>query len=281
METNLADHLTIDPNALSIINATSDIYTGPFHKIEKKHDSSSSLSFPSVSDVINESRQYTGVSVTDDDQRQALDAAWRAQMRHLFRSAGKETFQEWLNFEETGKSNGYTLGLQVMVLSPGKCFKIHAHPNIEFEYTMLGTLREFRSCHFKANASDLTATSVPAGRDDDNDNDDDGGNNKNTRPPPPPPPPPLLQGPDIAASYMFEERSCPQNHCMLNETGSVHQSFTSPHEGCAILVLWSQCHANTHPSRVFTTDARLRPLYRRDLFQRKINKCKTLCFGSK
>jgi hypothetical protein len=271
METNLADYLTIDPNALPIVNATTDIYTGPFHKIEKRSKSpqtktaasedndghhgdekSSSLldlSFPSVGDVINESRAYTGVSVADD-QRTALDAAWRAQMRNCFQASpgDAETLQELLDFEMTGKSNGYEFGLQVMILPPGKCFKIHAHPNIEFEYTMLGTLREFRSCHFKANASDLaasTTTESSAG-------DEHSGAPQHS-------PPPLI-GPEIAASYMFEERSCPQNHCMLNETGSVHQSFTSPDEGgCAILVLWSQCHANTHPSRVFTTDARLRP----------------------
>jgi hypothetical protein len=257
METNLADYLTIDPNALSIIHATTDIYMGPFHKIHPKKaslldvddaatatDSSDSflLSFPSVSDVLNESRQQTGVSVAND-QRQAFDAAWREQLHQLFQASGPEVHHELLDYQRTGLSNGYALGLQVMVLSPGQCFKIHAHPNIEFEYTLLGTLREFRCCHFTADAKDLAAK--PASLDA---SDDDAS-----------PEPSLLEGPEIDTSFMFEERSCPQNHCMLNETGSIHQSFTAPDQACAILVLWSQCHANSHPSRVFTTDPRLRP----------------------
>jgi hypothetical protein len=261
METNLADHLTIDPNALSIINATSDIYTGPFHKIERLQEDDSSSSggaFPyyytSPSDVINESRQHTGVSVAHD-QKTAFDTAWREQMRRLFQAAGPEAHQELLDYECTGTSNGYSLGLQVMVLSPGKCFKIHAHPNIEFEYTMLGTLREFRFL-FKANANDLAASSsssVDGGSDDATDDAADGKQQHQQQQQQP------LCGPEIAATSMFEERSCPQNHCMINETGSVHQSFTSSQEACAILVLWSQCHANTHPSCVYNTDARLRP----------------------
>jgi hypothetical protein len=49
-------------------------------------------------------------------------------------------FQKELDeYLETGLSNGRKLRLQVMVLPPGMYFKIHAHPNIEFEVT----LREF------------------------------------------------------------------------------------------------------------------------------------------
>lgn len=220
METTLADYLTIDPDAQSMINSKTELYIGPSHEVE------SIDSFPSVSDVINESSGHTGVSVPPE-KKAAFDKAWREQMRRCFDAEGPEIAKQLDEYESTGMSNGRKLRLTVMVLSPGKYFKIHAHPNIEFEYTMLGCLREFRWLF-----------TVPA--------DELRGDGKQ------------LTGPEIAATHMFEEKASPQNHCMLNETGSVHQSFTSD-QACVLLVLWSGCHANTHPSCVFNSDSRLRP----------------------
>jgi hypothetical protein len=220
MDTPLSQYLTLDPDAFIRMNRRTGLYAGPRRVIEDIKN------FPSVSTVVNESTKETGVSVAQEHQ-QAFDEAWRHQLQQAFTSSGTETAQELKEFETTGKSNGYKLGLQVMVLAPGKYFKVHAHPNIEFEYTMLGTLQEFRWL-FRQPAEELQ-------------------NGKE------------LTGPEIAATHMFQEAVCQTNQCMINETGSVHQSFTSSDQGCVILVLWSGCHANTHPSRVLNLDTRLRP----------------------
>jgi quercetin dioxygenase-like cupin family protein len=229
MDTALSQYLTVDPDASTRLNQRKGLYAGPRHVIDDIQN------FPSVSTVVNESTEETGVSVAQEHQ-QAFDEAWQYQLQQAFASAPAfalassdttETDQEFQEFETTGKSNGYKLGLQIMVLAPGKYFKIHSHPNIEFEYTMLGTLREFRWL-FRQPAEELQE-----GKE--------------------------LTGPEIAATHMFEEKVVQTNQCMINETGSVHQSFTSPDQGCIILVLWSGCHANTHPSRVLNRDTRLKP----------------------
>ena len=118
METNLADYLTIDDNALSKINATTDVFVGKWHPLEDMD------AFPSVSDVINESSEQTGVSV-DSDNKQAFDEAWRKQMETIFQASGSDAAKQLDEYLSTGRSNGYKLGLQVMVLCPGKYFKVH------------------------------------------------------------------------------------------------------------------------------------------------------------
>jgi hypothetical protein len=223
METPLADFLTISANAASVAASRESSHLGNFHIIEDVN------AFPSPSDVVNASAKETGVSVAPD-RKEAFDQAWREQLRRTFSDAGPGTAKELEEFETSGTSNGYQLGLQVMSLPPGQCFRVHAHPNIEFEYTMIGTLREFRWM-FKQPAEELRG----------------GGAGK------------TLSGPKIAATHMFEEKAVLQNQCMLNETGSVHQSFVGAAEACVILVLWSGCHANTPPSNIFNTDSRLRP----------------------
>lgn len=221
MDASLSQYLTLDPDAITRMNRRTGLYTGPRHVIDNIQN------FPSISTVVNESTQETGVSVAQEHQ-QAFDEAWRHELQKAFTVSGiAETAKELKDFEITGKSNGYQLGLQVMVLGPGKYFKVHAHPSIEFEYTMLGTLREFRWL-FRQPSEELRE-----GKE--------------------------LTGPEIAATHMFEEKVVQTNQCMINETGSVHQSFTSSDQGCVILVLWPGCHANTHPSRVLNRDTRLKP----------------------
>ena len=107
---------------------TSKLYKGPTHAIDDPNN------FPSVSSIINESKYHTGVYVPEkhcDD----FDKKWVLAMDEAF---GKDaTYKEQLQaFLETGKSNGRRLHLQVMQLPPGMFFKIHAHPNIEFEQTL-------------------------------------------------------------------------------------------------------------------------------------------------
>jgi hypothetical protein len=95
-------------------------------------------------------------------------------------------------FLKSGLSNGRKLRLQVMVLPPGMYFKIHAHPNIEFELTLAGCLEEFRFL-FRVPSDELAC--------------------KNPR------------GPNITENHVFEHRGVPAGKCMINETGSVVSKY--------------------------------------------------------
>ena len=63
-------------------------------------------------------------------------------------------------------------------------------------------------------------------------------------------------GPAIKTDAVFEEFSVPTGSTLVNEIGSVHQSYTGP-EGCVLLLLWSACHARTLPENVNSEDCRL------------------------
>jgi hypothetical protein len=198
-------------------NSSSQIYLGPAHEI---HDMEH---FPSVSAIINESHMWTGIEIVPGLETK-FDEAWFHRMTLMFQIKGVQNqLDELLT---TGKSNGRSLKLQVMVLPPRRYFKIHAHPNIEFECTLKGRLCEFRWL-FVVPPEKLTGEN------------------------------PI--GPDIGKADMFIEEVVKDGECLVNEIGSVHQSFTAPDEGCAIIVMWSGCHANTHPSQVTNSDCRLQP----------------------
>mmetsp|Transcript_20572 Transcript_20572/g.44538 ORF Transcript_20572/g.44538 Transcript_20572/m.44538 type:complete len:254 (-) Transcript_20572:473-1234(-) len=218
----LLEFLTISDDASSLVtHRPGGIYVGPSHWIEYPD------TFPSVAAVINESSHETGCSVAPEAMA-SLDAAWHEQAETQFAKAG--ALDEWQAYLQSGAiSNGRKLKLQIMVLPKHLYFKIHAHPNIEFEFTLYGALHEFRW-------TTLRATIDPA---------------DNAKQP--------LTGPEIAAHSVFEHRHVAKGETMVNQIGSVHQSFTAADEGCAILVLWSGCHANTPPSMVHNVSPELRP----------------------
>jgi hypothetical protein len=180
-------------------------------------------SFPSVSHIVNESKHKTGIQVLPEHQDD-FDQEWRRAMQQVF-DQHPTASSELNDYLSTGFSNGRKLKLQIMFLPPGMHFKIHAHPNIEFIVTLRGCLLEFR-WSFCVPSHELTGETPT--------------------------------GPEIAANSVFEHRSLETGQCMLNEVGSVHQSFTGK-EPCAILVLWSGCHANTEPSKCHNSDERLKP----------------------
>jgi hypothetical protein len=208
----------------NVTNTT--VYMGPAHVIEDPNH------FPSVSAVINESKFQTGIYVPDSFC-QDLEERWHNAMRKAFDVKEDSAFRPQLDeFLRTGKSNGRPLQLQVMVLPPATYFKIHAHPNIEFELTLKGCLEEFRFL-FRVPKEELLAQSSSSSS---------------------------LRGPNITRDHVFQHLKVEAGQCMINETGSVHQSFTGLQQPCALLVLWSGCHANTRPEQVDQDiDRRLKP----------------------
>ena len=88
-----------------------------------------------------------------------FNARWRAALRERFEAQGvADELDAWLN---TGLSNGRPLKLEVMAIKPNvwfsverisvgempreipyaqAWFKVHAHPNLEFEQTLVGAL---------------------------------------------------------------------------------------------------------------------------------------------
>ena len=159
-----------------------------------------------------------------------FNARWRAALRERFEAQGVvDELDAWL---DTGLSNGRPLKLEVMALKPNvwfsverisvgempreipyaqAWFRVHAHPNIEFEQTLVGSLHEVRCGD-------------------------------------PPTLPDGDEGPDLRRALDWEAGTVPAGEFVVNAVGSVHQSFTEG-DGALIVVLWSGCHANVRPER--------------------------------
>ena len=138
-----------------------------------------------------------------------FNARWRAALRERFEAQGVgNELDAWL---ATGLSNGRLLKLEVMALKPNAWFRVHQHPNIEFEQTLVGALHEVRCGD-------------------------------------PPTLPDGDEGPDLRRALDWEAGSVPAGDFVVNAVGSVHQSFTK-NEGALSVVLWSGCHANVRPER--------------------------------
>ena len=88
-----------------------------------------------------------------------------------------------------------------------KTFRIHVHPTIEFVYCLHGSLHEYR----------MTSPAVI------NINDLKGGD---------------PQGPLICQETKFKKFSLNQGETLVNEIGSVHQSFIGDEEAAVLLVIW-------------------------------------------
>ena len=147
-----------------------------------------------------------------------FNARWRAALRERFEAQGVvDELDAWL---ATGLSNGRPLKLEVMAIKPNAWFRVHQHPNIEFEQTLVGSLHEVRCGD---------PPTLP-----------DGG-----------------EGPDLRSSLTWEAGAVPAGDFVVNSINSVHQSFTKT-EGALIVVLWSGCHANVRPERCPSHDL-LRP----------------------
>ena len=92
--------------------------------------------------IINSSTDETGYSIPPEEA-EGFNTRWRKSLYDAFPEAtgARQELEEWL---ATGLSNGRQLQLQGMALKPGKWFRVHQHPNIEFEMTLAGALHEVR-----------------------------------------------------------------------------------------------------------------------------------------
>ena len=117
-------------------------------------------------------------------------------------------FQKELNeFIETGRSNGRPMQYARMRIDAGKSFTLHAHPNMEIDFVMEGTMYERR---LKAEYWNETKNF---------------GQEYSTD---------LSSLPPEA----FETRKFTKGQVLLNETGSIHRSYTVAEEGVDLFVLW-------------------------------------------
>jgi len=162
-------------------------------------------------------KSAAGVDVGDGD---AFGKHWAAAVAHLFASKPDGRTQ-WQQFRASGLSAGRSLRWDVMTIAPGQSFPLHAHANVEAIYVAAGELHELRlegpppSTHFV---------------------DDDEGH----------PRPPDLSTLDTT----FSRSVLPAGSFLVNEVGSVHQSFTGEGERAVLLILWAGCHANIDAKRM-------------------------------
>mmetsp|Transcript_37392 Transcript_37392/g.57386 ORF Transcript_37392/g.57386 Transcript_37392/m.57386 type:complete len:218 (-) Transcript_37392:339-992(-) len=112
-----------------------------------------------------------------------------------------------------GSSNHRTMKWSILECGPSCQFKLHAHPNIELLYCIQGQLHEVR---MKGDALSTTRSRTTS-------------NSSSSS---------LLSNKEWYFSSLFE------GQWLVNETGSVHKSFTSTSSGCRVWAMWSGSHAD-------------------------------------
>ena len=143
-------------------------------------------------------------------------------------------------FLETGKSGAggeaLPLAIRVLILPRNRVFGTHAHPTIELELTLRGSLGEVRL----VSADPGGALSVP-----------------HRGPWEPRPGGEALRGPSLAdldarhshlprRARWKEMEPVAAGRYLFNEVGSIHKSYTGPEDG-AFMVLWGGIHATISP----------------------------------
>lgn len=128
----------------------------------------------------------------------------------------------------TGRSNGRELVWCLMKLGKHTRFSLHAHPNIEVIYVIRGVIYEYRLVV----EDEITRKLTKLG--------DEVSSSKGH-----------CQGPDLSSlsNPRFLSRSTRQGNFLLNETGSIHLTYTLD-EGAELLVLWGNGHANIPAERL-------------------------------
>ena len=201
-----------------------------FH-MSKAHIISDATQFPSIGKIINSSSNETGVTVPLEDIEK-FDKCFREALLKACNVKSDQAESDLAEFMRTNRSNGHTLQLQIMAIPKSQWFRIHAHPSLEFIYVLMGVMKELRM------VGPLICKEIL-----------EGPIQKNSP----------LEGPKINSSAIFEELQTSKGGIIVNEVGSVHQSYTTDGDGCILFALWCGCHANSHPSLVLSTDKRLRP----------------------
>lgn len=139
------------------------------------------------------------------------------------------------------RSNGRQLQWSFMQCPAGLRFPLHAHPNIELIYCCAGALHEIRMEGTPITKDFVSHPNTSA-------------RNKALNP--------HVVGPTLNPRLMRPWRfgTLSAGHWLVNEVGSIHQSFTATNSStpCRLLVLWSGAHANiveTSDSLRFVDDA--------------------------
>jgi|AntRauTorckE5430_2_1112549.scaffolds.fasta_scaffold00209_11 hypothetical protein len=143
-----------------------------------------------------------------------------------------------------GTSNSHPIKMQFLACPPNYNFKLHAHPTIELAIPFVGELWERRLMGARLHQSIVArqpALSVSTEGEDKfhrGPSDEEIGNVKKS-----------LQK-QLAEKLVsmgslgeFVDRGLSEGQVLLNEVGSIHQSYTQ-NRGCLLLVLWSGMHAD-------------------------------------
>jgi hypothetical protein len=160
---------------------------------------------------LNTIYEEKGHSLLDEnDNFKHAEAALKAGVREA----------EYMELVDTGKSCGLPLKFTIMNISKSTQFRLHAHPNIELIYVKTGTIYEWR---YKSDGGvkGTPLKTYSSGKD--------------------------LTGPEMStlplSHCMFEYKACSAGQFIVNESGSIHLSYTKE-DGAELVVFWSGNHAN-------------------------------------
>ena len=130
---------------------------------------------------------------------------------------GGEEIEELVTQGTSG--GGRHMRFDCMQIPPDMKFRLHAHPNVELVLCVRGRLHEVRLTGGSLKAAKKFSGSEP-------------------------------EGPDLSDERTeWETRTLEEGNWLVNETGSVHLTFTDKKIGCTLFVLWSGKHANVDEER--------------------------------
>lgn len=151
-------------------------------------------------------RQTFGIELATD-----WESSWQTKASALFAAKAGNGPQDYAQFLQSGQSNEREMSWTVISIPPNRSFPLHAHPSIEVIYVAKGTMHEMRLIG-QAPTRDFGVQ---------------------------------LEGPDLSGRTKdaFTHHAISQGEMLVNEVGSIHQSYTKE-EGCVLLCLWSSAHAD-------------------------------------
>ena len=213
-----------------------DIVHGKPYPITREDDA---LVWPDMAELVNDICVKSGVLVSDP---QGFPLSFLDELQKRFR---RESSTESLDeFERTGKSNGYDMQVQCLILPPHYETRLHGHVSLELCYVLSGSLQELRLCGTVPCLGKDEEPKVPL-----LDLTDITDTKKRTRT--------VTRCGDIPEKAVWKESTVELGEYIHCDVGSVHQVKAGA-DGASLLVLWCAVEEPYTSDRILCGEDNLR-----------------------
>jgi hypothetical protein len=176
------------------------------------------LVWPDLAELVNDICVKSGVLVSDP---QGFPLSFLDELQKRFRRDNQSDSLD--EFESTGKSNGYDMQVQCLILPPGYETRLHGHVSMELCYVLSGSLHELRLCGTVPTLAKDEEPKVPL-------LDLTGLTEKKRHRT-------VTRCGDIPERAVWKESTIELGEYIHNDVGSVHQ-IKSGSDGASLLLLW-------------------------------------------